>query len=339
MPTGYRMGSTRISLWAQAWPARTQFALGSWQEALETAERAAARLAGAGIEFVRPMAHWTGAQIHALRGDWESADHHLRQSAVGLHHYEVMAVPAALARAQVAEARGEYARAVEALAPVVRVPHRACIDEPGLWPWPDVYANALVMTHRVEEADAFLTPYEKLAEARGHRSTLARLGLVRGRITAARGDVTAARERFETALAHLAGLPLPYDRARVNFAYGQTLRRAGKRRDADTVLKNARDAYSTLGARTYVERCDRELQAGGVNSSRGVPALSRLTAQERAVARLVAAGASNQRAASELFISVKTVQYHLTRIYAKLGIRSRGELAARFREDADGTGR
>ncbi|SDP72044.1 regulatory protein, luxR family [Streptomyces sp. cf386] len=57
-----------------------------------------------------------------------------------------------------------------------------------------------------------------------------------------------------------------------------------------------------------------------------------LTPQEQAVARLVASGATNQQAALELFISVKTVQYHLTHIYSKLGIRSRSELAARFRE-------
>ncbi|WP_385870616.1 helix-turn-helix domain-containing protein [Streptomyces viridiviolaceus] len=60
--------------------------------------------------------------------------------------------------------------------------------------------------------------------------------------------------------------------------------------------------------------------------------MARLTPQEQAVARLVAAGATNQQAALELFISVKTVQYHLTHVYAKLGIRSRSELAATFRE-------
>ncbi|MFC7017873.1 LuxR C-terminal-related transcriptional regulator [Streptomyces viridiviolaceus] len=127
-------------------------------------------------------------------------------------------------------------------------------------------------------------------------------------------------------------LGVPYDRARVNSAYGQTLRRAGERREADTVLKNARDAYATLGVGTYVERCDRELQAGGLQLSRAAPGMARLTPQEQAVARLVAAGATNQQAALELFISVKTVQYHLTHVYAKLGIRSRSELAATFRE-------
>ncbi|MGW0811816.1 AAA family ATPase [Streptomyces viridiviolaceus] len=332
VPTGYRMGSTRISLWAQGWLARTQFALGAWQEALETVQRAAGRLEEVRIELVRPLVHWTGAQIHALRGDWPAADRHVGEAAADLHHYEAMLIPACLARAQVAEARGDYERVVEALTPLVRLTARGSVDEPGFWPWPDVYANALVMTGRLDEADAFLTPHEQCAARRARRSAQARLALARGRLTAARGDVETARKEFDQALAHLGNLPLPYDRARVNFAYGQTLRRAGKRREADTVLKNARDAYATLGAGTYVERCDRELQAGGLQLSRAAPGMARLTPQEQAVARLVAAGATNQQAALELFISVKTVQYHLTHVYSKLGIRSRSELAATFRD-------
>ncbi|MDI3403388.1 helix-turn-helix transcriptional regulator [Streptomyces cavernicola] len=330
VPTGYRMGSTRISLWAQAWLARTQFALGAWPEALETVQRAAVRLVDVRIELSRPLVHWTGAQIHALRGDWEAAERHVGEALAAPHHYEVMLIPSCLARAQVAEARGDYERVVEALSPVVHFPQRLSVDEPGFWPWPDVYANALVMTGRLDEADAFLAPHEELAARRTRRAAMARLGVARGRLTAARGDIDPAREVFEQALAHLEHLPLPYDRARVNFAYGQTLRRAGKRREADTVLKNARDAYAALRARAYVERCDRELKAGGLRTAR--PGMARLTPQEQAVARLVSAGATNQQAALELFISVKTVQYHLTHVYSKLGIRSRSELAARFRE-------
>ncbi|MFP1629671.1 helix-turn-helix transcriptional regulator [Streptomyces sp. 5K101] len=332
VPTGYRMGSTRISLWAQGWLARTQFALGAWPEALETVQRASVRLAEVRIELVRPLVHWTGAQLHALRGEWEAAEHHVGEAVAAPHHYEVMLIPSCLARAQVAEARGDYERVVEALSPVVHLPERRSIDEPGFWPWPDVYANALVMTGRLDEADTFLAPHADLAARRARRSAMARLGLARGRLTAARGDIDTARKDFEQALAHLEHLPLPYDRARVKFAYGQTLRRAGKRREADTVLRNARDIYAALGARAYVERCDRELKAGGLHTARLTPGMSRLTPQEQAVARLVAGGATNQQVAVELFISVKTVQYHLTNIYSKLGIRSRSELAARFRE-------
>jgi DNA-binding CsgD family transcriptional regulator len=149
----------------------------------------------------------------------------------------------------------------------------------------------------------------------------------------AQGDIDGAIESFDAALEDLSTLSMPYEQARVNFAYGQTLRRAGRRRDADAVMRNARELYVLLGADTYVKRCEREVQAGGVKASvsrhdETAGPITTLTPQERAVATLVASGKRNKEVADELFVSVKTVQYHLTRIYAKIGIRSRSELAA-----------
>lgn len=331
-PTEYRQGSVRIALWAQAWLARAEFALGDWDEALRTVNAAVATLEDAGLDLVRPLVHWTGAQINALRGDWEAAHEHLRRAATGAHTYPVMIIPAALARAQAAEARADYETVLRSLRPLLDLQPREGIDEPGFWPWHDVYANALVVTNRIDEADEFLAPLERLAAERGHRSTMARLGYARGRLAAARGDLDAARHAFDTALAQLAQLPLPYERARVHFAYGMTLRRAGKRREADEVLQQARDAYRELGATSYVQRCDRELKAGGLHARRPAD-LTGLTAQETAVARLVASGMTNKQVAVELYVSVKTVQFHLTRIYGKLGLSSRSELAATFREE------
>ena len=90
----------------------------------------------------------------------------------------------------------------------------------------------------------------------------------------------------------------------------------------------AREIFASLDATTYVERCDRELKAGGLHTSRTDSSDVVLTPQEESVAALVARGLSNREVAAELYISPKTVQYHLTRTYAKLGIRSRAELAA-----------
>jgi DNA-binding CsgD family transcriptional regulator len=121
------------------------------------------------------------------------------------------------------------------------------------------------------------------------------------------------------------------------------------------MLAEARDLFEVLGAGAYVERCSREMRASGVPSGAGsrstagsgalnrpapgspssIPAPVRaaaphaeLTEQEKAVADLVAAGSSNKEAAAELYVSVKTVQYHLTRIYAKFNVTSRSGLAA-----------
>ncbi|MGV9747344.1 AAA family ATPase [Rhodococcus zopfii] len=335
-PTVFRGGSLRISLWAQAWLARTQFALGEWDDAIRTVDRAAAQLDRTGLDLLRPLVHWTGAQIHALRGDRSRAREHLLRGRAGTNDYAMMLAPSAISAAQCAEVAAEYDDVLRHLEPLVAVQHREGLDEPGFWPWPDLYANALVMTGQVDDADAFLRPFEERAAARGHRSARARLGFVRGRIQGSRGDIDGARDTFESALADLAPLPLPYDRARVAYAYGQTMRRAGRRREADAVMRSARELYSTLGATSYVQRCDRELKAGGLKAGEGTAERTAdavaLTPQEQSVAALVAAGHTNKEVAGELFLSVKTVQYHLTRVYAKFGIRSRSELAARFRE-------
>ncbi|MEE2032786.1 helix-turn-helix transcriptional regulator [Rhodococcus chondri] len=337
-PTTFRGGSLRISLWSQAWLARTQFALGAWGDALRTVDRAAAQLDSTGLDLLRPLVHWTGAQVHALRGDWSAAREHLRRGRAGTNDYALMLVPSCIAAAQCAEVSADYDGVLRYLEPLVAMQSRQALDEPGFWPWPDLYGNALVMTGRIDEADSFLRPHEERAADRGHRSAKARVGFVRGRIHAARGDIDSAREVFEESLESLAPLPLPYDRARINFAYGQTMRRAGRRRDADAVIRAARELYSTLGATSYVQRCDRELKAGGLKTGNGAPTtrnvdVGSLTPQERAVATLVASGHTNKEVAGELFLSVKTVQYHLTRVYSKFGIRSRSELAAQFRQE------
>jgi len=332
-PTARRDGSNRISLWALAWLARARFALGDWAAALHAVDQAEVLLDVTGLELLRPLAHWTAAHIAALRGEDAEAERHLRLAAVE-HSYTVMAVPLLLARAHVAEARSDYDAVIRHLTPLVRREPRGGLDEPGFWPWHDVYANALAVTNRLDEADAFLRPLEAIALERGHRSAGARLGQVRGRLLGARGDVGGAEAAFARARALLAPLPLPFDAARVDFAHGITLRRLGRRRDAAEILTTARSAFAALDARVYVARCDRELRTGRP-APRGTAA-DVLTDQERTVADLVASGRSNREVASEMMLSVKTVQFHLTRIYAKLGVRSRTELAARSRPESHG---
>lgn len=338
VPTEFAHGSQRISLWAQGWLARADFALGAWDDALKTVGTAVPMQEESGIELARPLLHWTAAQIHALRGNWDAAASHLERGTAASDSYPVMLLPYCLAQAQVAETKADYDGVIRALIPVLGLQRHSGIDEPGFWPWQDHYANALVMTGQVAEADAFLVPHEQLANERNHRSTQARLAAVRGRIQAANGDLDAARTSFVGGLAQLDGLPLPYARARVKFAYGQSFRRAGKRREAAAILTDAREVFAVLGAKAYVDRCSREMRATGVSSEDAVGSTRAgpsdptrgpdLTEQEKAVAMLVASGLSNKEAAAELYVSVKTVQYHLTRIYSKVGVTSRSGLAA-----------
>lgn len=352
VPTEQRGGSLRISLWADAWLARTQLTLGDWDTAAATVSRAAVRLETSRMPLIRPLLYWTAAELWSMRGDWERARRYVSLASVQPGTYRAMQVPAILARARFHEARADYASALEAMESLVEIDPWT-EDRVSFWPWQDTYVNSLVMTNRVEEADRFLTGFEAIRREKPVPSDLARMAWARGRITAAQGDPDEARDQFEAALGHLRGLQRPYLRARISYAFGQSMRRAGKRGLASSVLHSARELYDSLGAVTYVERCDRELQAsgvdvgvlgeivdaasGGASGSGGSGGSERttpeLTAQERAVAGLVASGATNREAAQTLFLAEKTVQYHLTRIYRKLGIRSRSALAARYRSN------
>jgi DNA-binding CsgD family transcriptional regulator len=236
--------------------------------------------------------------------------------------------------AHVAAARGDNAGVLRTLEPLTAIQPREAIDEPGFWPWRDLYGDALVSAGLVDEADALLGPGEALADQRGRRVEIARLARVRGRLEAARGDAGHAEAAFQHGLERLGDLPVPFERALLELAHGQTLRRAGKRRAAAAQLQSAADRLATLEAQPYLERCERELIACGLSpTERRTFDPSRLTAQELAVARLVADGLSNRQVAAELFVSIKTVQFHLTHIYSKLGLSSRAELAARLRDD------
>jgi DNA-binding CsgD family transcriptional regulator len=321
-------GSARITLWALGWLARVQFLTGEWDRALHSVEQGRALSASSGIVLTTPLLEWTAAEVHALRGNWPDAAAAVREADAATKDYDMMRIPTLLARAQIAEAEADYAKVRTALEPLTRLKSGTAVNEPGLWPWADKLANALVLDGHPDSAHAFLRPHEERSRAQGQRSAMARLGYARGRLLGANGDLAAARRAFDESLELLAGMPLRYDLARVNFAYGQTLRRAGKRRDADAIISTARDIYLSLGAHTYVQRCERELKAGGLHMMRGTRGHADLTPQEEAVTSLVAQGLSNREVAAELYVSPKTVQYHLTRIYAKLGVRSRSELAA-----------
>ncbi len=332
-PAAVHNGHVRIAVWSYVWLARAGFALGAWDEAAADAERAVSLLEESGHGWLRQLARFAAVTVPAARGEWAAAEEHARAAVARPGDYELMIVAAGLARAQVPAAKGDHEGVLRALEPVAALTEREGVDEPGFWPWQDLYGDALVGAGRLDDAEAFLPPHEELAAARGRGAMIAGLARVRGRLEAARGRLPEAETAFRRALLELEPLALPFQHALVELAYGQVLRRAGQRRAAAERLSAARERLAGLRARPYLERCERELAASGLApAKRSSFDPSRLTAQELAVARLVAVGMSNRQVASELFVSIKTVQFHLTHIYAKLGVGSRAELAAQFRD-------
>jgi DNA-binding CsgD family transcriptional regulator len=133
------------------------------------------------------------------------------------------------------------------------------------------------------------------------------------------------RPHFEAALSRDGG---PFEAARARLCFGQRLRRDGLRVEAREQLHAALEGFRALGAAPWADAAGRELGASGEKLRRRTPeAEEELTAQEHQIAALVAEGASNKDVAAQLFLSTKTVEAHLTRIYRKLGVSSRTQLA------------
>jgi len=135
-----------------------------------------------------------------------------------------------------------------------------------------------------------------------------------------------ADAHFEAARAGLGGARA-LDRPRIHLHYGEHLRRAKRRIDARTHLREAVEGFDRVGAAPWADRARRELRATGETArKRDISPLAQLTPQELQVARLVGEGATNKAVAAQLFVSPKTVEYHLRKVFDKLGIASRGEL-------------
>jgi DNA-binding CsgD family transcriptional regulator len=141
----------------------------------------------------------------------------------------------------------------------------------------------------------------------------------------------AAEALFEQALALHAQTPDVFETARTRFAYGAYLRRARQRVRAREELRAAFEAFQRLGARGWADQAEAELAATGETARRrDATTLDQLTPQERRIAHLLAEGRTTREAAAAIFLSPKTVEYHLRSVYRKLGINSRDELAARL---------
>ena len=135
---------------------------------------------------------------------------------------------------------------------------------------------------------------------------------------------------YRRAISQLERTSVAVDLAHSHLLYGEWLRRQGRRRDARAQLETAHDMFSTMGAAAFARRAHSELTATGARvRRRAVDTQNDLTAQEAQVARLAARGATNPEIAASLFISSNTVDYHLRKVYRKLGITSRRQLAGR----------
>jgi DNA-binding CsgD family transcriptional regulator len=156
--------------------------------------------------------------------------------------------------------------------------------------------------------------------------TLATVHRGRGLLSAAKGDLAGSLDAFERALAQHERVAQPFELAGTLLAVGTVRRRAKQKRGARESLEQALTMFEQLGARLWTEKTRAELARIGGRA----PASGALTSTEERVACLVAEGKTNREVAAALYVSERTVEGHLSRIYRKLGVRSRAELARRL---------
>jgi DNA-binding CsgD family transcriptional regulator/tetratricopeptide (TPR) repeat protein len=218
---------------------------------------------------------------------------------------------------------GEPARAARTLRGLVGLLERHEVADVDLVPAAEL-VDALLRLGELEEAHDVAATYEGAAREKGQPWALARAGRARGLLA----DDEAAGGLFEAALeAHAATLDR-FETARTRLAYGERLRRAARRVQAREQLRAALDEFEDLGARRWAERAAQELAATGETvRRRDADPRTSLTPQELQVSMLLVQGSTTREAAAALFLSPKTVEYHLRKVYTKLGIGSRAELA------------
>lgn len=221
---------------------------------------------------------------------------------------------------------GRPDRAHQQLGPLLALARAGGLDEPAVLFWLPDEIESLVTLGDHDEAAAVIEWVDERARAVDRASGLATAARGRALLFAARGDSTEALRACDEALGHHDRAGVPFQRARTLFTTGQIARRARKWGIARASLADALAVFEALGAVLWADRARDELARIG-----GRPAAPLdLSDTERQVAELVAAGRTNREVAGILFVSPRTVSAALARIYRKLGVSSRTEMAARL---------
>jgi DNA-binding CsgD family transcriptional regulator len=239
---------------------------------------------------------------------------------LGAHLFEIWALGAL---GELELIRGDAGAASARYGELQRVLEEHRVSDADLSPAPE-RVELCLRTGRPEEAPGIAGAFAASAEAKGQPWALARAA----RSLALVASEASFADEFERALALHARTPDAFETARTRLAFGARLRRAGRRIAAREQLRAAHETFEHLGAAPWAELARTELAATGETARRRQAAtLDQLTPQELRVALLLAQGRTTREAAAALFLSPKTIEYHLRNAYRKLNVRSREELA------------
>ncbi len=296
-----------------------QVTTGNWSEGYATALEAVRVTRETAQTSGLILTLWNVANVDAGRGRFEAAMRAIEEARELAKTAESLEEWPAFAQGFAYLSAGDPAEAVRCLEPAVRLEMTHAQQCPVMAPFDLV--EALLRSGDAQQATDSLAkiehgyasrPWELAGISRSH-------GLLgpEPACFAALGEASAAFDR----------LTMPFERARSDLYLGERLRRAGKPRDARAPLHAALETFNELAAEPWAERARKELRATGETVRRPDPAASdQLTPQELQIALTVARGRTNREAAAELFLSPKTIEAHLSRVYRKLGITSRTQL-------------
>lgn len=300
---------------------------GAWDQALVYANDFVVVAAGQG-SFEEAVALADRALVEAHLGDEPSVrrDADEARRLVEPESFLMAERTAAWALGLLELSLGDPARAHDQLGPLVEGRRAAGIGEPGDMRCVTDEIEALIGIGRLEEGEAMLAWYQGLAEASGRVFALAACDRCRGLIHGARGELDPALAALEGSRTRYGTIADPFGQGRTLLALGSVQRRALHRHAARESLDASLEVFEGLGAKLWEDRARAELARIGGRHAAG----DELTPSERQVATLVAEGHTNREVAAALFLAERTIEGHLSSIYAKLGVRSRAELAHRF---------
>jgi ATP/maltotriose-dependent transcriptional regulator MalT len=316
-----------------AFLAEAEFRRGRWDDCQDHAELAVSLARDADLFYDLPIVHSAAARVPACRGDWAVAAGHVQAAEEAARAFDGFAeIFAASARGILGFARDDPGEVLGGAAAALAVPEIDCYDDPAAFWWRPLQIWALIRTGRLGEAETILAAFESRADDRGESLALINAVWLRGSLAMTRGDLEQAEQVLRKGCQASADEPLPLHLGLLNLEYGRCLARQGRRKAAIAAVRAADGIFSALAADPFAQAAGAELTALGVRPRHGGdPGLPGLTAQELRVARLVASGLSNREAAAQLYLSPKTIEYHLASVFTKLGISHRHQLAARLR--------
>ena len=310
------------------------FRRGDWDAAVTYAQLATSLAMDTDRPVDLARAHARAAQVLAFRGQWAAADGHAGAARAAAERFPRMLTIAAAAMAgtSLAFARADWAGVIKAAEPAREAGPPIAGGLPGMLNWRAFEADALVGLGRLGDAERALDEFGSAVSHSGPGSAELALTRCQGNLAAAMGDESGAGRAFSQARSITTMAPMPFEVALLNLDDGRRLRVFGRGPEAVARLEEAHLAFSNLGAGPFVQVCATELASLDVAAAaQGPAAVLGLSRAELAVARLVATGLTNREVAGQLYVSVKTVEYHLRNSYMKLDVTSRRALTALLR--------